>query len=76
MASKISSNKLAKNANGLANVMPGRLHIEPWLRTRRSLEDQAVRSRRRQMQSVSAVARRRKRAPSLSRVSLLADKPD
>ena len=73
MASNISGN----NGNERANpVMPGRFDIELSLLRRRRLEDQPVRSRRRQMQSVSAVARRRKREPSLPRVSLLADKPD
>jgi len=74
MAGKISGNKLVKNSNKLAYAR--RFHIELSLRARRNLEDQAVRTRRRQMQSVSAVARRRKRAPSLPRVSLLAGKPD
>ena len=75
MAGKISGNKLVKNRNELSNpVMPGHFRIQLSLLTRRSLEDQPTRSRRRQAQSTS-VRSRRKRI-TLPRVSILVDKPE
>jgi len=53
----------------MAGKISGNNHIELSLRTRRNLEDQAVRSRRRQAQSVSARSRRKR--ITLPRVSLL-----
>ena len=76
MASNISGNKIAKNGNEPANpVMRRRFHIELSLLTRHSLEDQATRSRRRQMQAVSTRTRSRRRRITLPHVSLL-EKPD
>ena len=76
MASNISGNKIAKNGNELANpVMPRRFHIELSLLTRRSIEDHATRSRRRQMQAVSTRTRSRRRRITLPHVSLL-DEPE
>jgi len=52
-----------------------RFYFELSPLSRRLGTTESERSRRRQMQAVSAQARRRKRGPSLPRVSLL-DKPE
>jgi len=73
MAGKISGNKLVKNSNKLAYAR--RFHIELSLLTRRSIEDHATRSRRRQMQAVSTRTRSRRRRITLPHVSLV-DEPE
>ena len=64
-----STDNGAKEVAAMAGKISGNNHIELSLRTRRNLEDQAVRSRRRQAQSVSARSRRKR--ITLPRVSLL-----